>query len=58
MNDATTSNTMSPELLKVAERAKRHPEQRILALAHLIDESALERVLTATRIRREMTVDR
>src|SRR5258706_5709448 len=42
MNDATTSGHVSPELLKVAERAKRHPEQRILALAHLIDEPALE----------------
>ena len=29
--------------LKVAERAKRHPEREILALAHLIDEPALER---------------
>ena len=49
MNDATTSNTMSPELLKVAERAKRHPEQRILALAHLIDEPALERAYRSLR---------
>src|SRR4051795_11541456 len=49
MNDATTSNSMSPELLKVAERAKRHPEQRILALAHLIDEPALERAYRSLR---------
>ena len=49
MNDATTSNQMSPELLKVAERAKRHPEQRILALAHLIDEPALERAYRSLR---------
>lgn len=39
--DATTSWTKSPELVKVAERAKRHSEQRILVLAHLIDEPAL-----------------
>jgi len=43
MSDATTSWIKSPELMKVAERAKRHPDQRILALAHLIDEPALER---------------
>ncbi|HMG53213.1 MAG TPA: group II intron reverse transcriptase/maturase [Kofleriaceae bacterium] len=49
MNDATTSGRMSPELLKVAERAKRHPEQRILALAHLIDEPALERAHRSLR---------
>src|SRR6185436_7938479 len=49
MNDATTSGHVSPELLKVAERAKRHPEQRILALAHLIDEPALERAYRSLR---------
>ena len=49
MNDAMTSNAMSPELLKVAERAKRHPEQRILSLAHLIDEPALERAYRSLR---------
>lgn len=43
MTDAKTSLAMTPKLLKVAERARRHPEQRILALAHLIDEEALER---------------
>ena len=49
MNDATTSVQVSPGLLKVAERAKRHPEQRILALAHLIDEPALERAYRSLR---------
>jgi RNA-directed DNA polymerase len=49
MNDATTSGQVSPGLLKVAERAKRHPEQRILALAHLIDEPALERAYRSLR---------
>ena len=49
MSDATTSANKSPELVKVAERAKRHPEQRILALAHLIDEPALERAYRSLR---------
>lgn len=49
MSDAKTSRTVSPGLLKVAERAKRHPEQRILALAHLIDEPALERAYRTLR---------
>ena len=43
MAGARTSGGMSPKLLKVAERAKRHPDQRILALAHLLDEEALLR---------------
>ena len=34
---------MSPELLKVAERAKREPEGQFHSLAHLIDEPALAR---------------
>jgi RNA-directed DNA polymerase len=49
MSDAKTSWTMSPGLVKVAERAKRHPDQRILALAHLIDEPALERAFRSLR---------
>lgn len=49
MSDAKTSRTVSPGLVKVAERAKRHPEQRILALAHLIDEPALERAYRSLR---------
>lgn len=49
MSGATTSQTRSPRLEKVAERAKRHPEQRILALAHLIDEAALERAFRGLR---------
>jgi len=49
MSDAKTSWTVSPGLVKVAERAKRHPEQRILALAHLIDEPALERAFESLR---------
>ena len=49
MSGATTSWNKSPELRKVAERAKRHPDQRILALAHLIDEPALERAFRDLR---------
>ena len=49
MSDAKTLRSMSPGLEKVAERAKRHPEQRILALAHLIDEPALERAFRSLR---------
>jgi len=43
MADATTSVTMSPELQRVAERAKRDPSAKILALARFIDQAALER---------------
>lgn len=57
MSDATTSSTKSPELVKVAERAKRHPEQRILALAHLIDEPALERTYRGLRRSAAVGVD-
>jgi RNA-directed DNA polymerase len=49
MNDAATSKEVSPGLLKVAERAKRHPEVQMLALAHHIDESALERAYRSLR---------
>lgn len=49
MDGATTSRKVSPGLTKVAERAKRHPDQRILALAHLIDEQALERAFRSLR---------
>jgi RNA-directed DNA polymerase len=54
MNGAKTSAEMSPGLKKVAERAKRNPGQRILALAHLIDEPALERAFR--RLRRNAAV--
>lgn len=49
MADALMSETMSPELLKVAERAKREPEGRFHSLAHLIDVSALERAYRRMR---------
>lgn len=43
MTQASTWIGMSPELLKVAERAKREPDGQFHALAHLIDELALHR---------------
>jgi RNA-directed DNA polymerase len=54
MSDAMTSEGMSPELLKVAERAKRNPTERLLALARLIDVPALARSLC--RIRKDAAV--
>jgi len=43
MTDASTSETTSPGLLKVAERAKTEPEGRFHSLAHLIDVPPLMR---------------
>lgn len=49
MVDASTSRNMSPQLLKVVERAKREPEGRFHSLAHLIDVPALERAYQRMR---------
>jgi RNA-directed DNA polymerase len=57
MTDAKTSGGMSPQLLKVAERAQRHPDQRLLALAHLIDEAALTRAYGRLRKAAAVGVD-
>jgi RNA-directed DNA polymerase len=54
MTDASTSGNMSPELMKVVERAQREPEGRFHSLAHLIDVSALERAYR--RIRKDGAV--
>jgi len=54
MLDASTSKNLSPELLKVAERAKREPEARFHSLAHLIDVAALRRAYD--RIRKDAAV--
>jgi group II intron reverse transcriptase/maturase len=43
MSGAKTSKVMSTGLTKVVERARNHPQERILSLAHRIDVSALER---------------
>jgi RNA-directed DNA polymerase len=49
MTGAMPSGTMSTGLLKVAERARRDPKGRILALAHLIDIAALRRAYNRQR---------
>lgn len=54
MIDAQTSKNISPQLLKVVERARREPEGRFNSLAHLIDVPALERAYH--RMRKEAAV--
>jgi group II intron reverse transcriptase/maturase len=54
MTDASTSENLSPELMKVVERAQREPEGRFHSLAHLIDVPALERAYH--RIRKDGVV--
>jgi retron-type reverse transcriptase len=54
MTDASTSGSMSPELMKVVERAQREPEGRFHSLAHLIDVPALLRAYH--RIRKDGAV--
>jgi len=49
MTDASTSETMSPALLKVVERAKTEPEGRFHSLAHLLDVPALMRAYRRMR---------
>ena len=49
MTEAQTSESMSPELQKVAERARRDPETRFHSLAHLIDQAALQRAFHRQR---------
>ena len=49
MTNASTLGDMSPELLKVVERARREPEGRFHSLAHLIDVPALRRAYDRMR---------
>jgi group II intron reverse transcriptase/maturase len=49
MSDAKTLESMSPQLQKVAARARGHPGERILSLAHRIDVPALERAFHRLR---------
>lgn len=49
MTEAQTSDTMSTELRKVAERARRDPDTRFHSLAHLIDQAALRRTFHRQR---------
>lgn len=57
MTVAKTTETMSPQLLRVAERAKREPQGRILSLARLIDVSALRRAFGRIRKNAAVGVD-
>ena len=54
MSDAQTSTNLSPKLMKVAERAKRDPQARLLALAYLMDEELLKEAFG--RIRKDAAV--
>ena len=49
MANASTLEHLSPELLRVVERAQREPEGRFHSLAHLIDVPALERAYRRSR---------
>jgi group II intron reverse transcriptase/maturase len=49
MANASTLTSMSPQLLKVVERAQREPQGRFHSLAHLIDGPALKRAYNRTR---------
>jgi hypothetical protein len=48
---------MSPQLLKVAERARREPDARFHSLAHLIDVAALGRAYGRLRANAAAGVD-
>lgn len=49
MPGASTPKGVSPQLLEVMERAKADPNYQFFALAHLIDESSLERAFRRIR---------
>jgi RNA-directed DNA polymerase len=49
MPDASTSESMSPGLLRVATRARREPQGQFHSLAHLIDVDALRRAYAGQR---------
>jgi len=57
MPSALTLENMSPGLLKVVERAKREPEGRFHALAHLLDVPALTRAYRRARSDAAVGVD-
>jgi RNA-directed DNA polymerase len=54
MSDAKTLQDVLPKLMRVAERAKREPETRILSLAHLVDEDLMKEAFR--RIRKDAAV--
>lgn len=57
MNKARTLEAMSPGLLRVMERARRNPNERQFALAHLIDVGALRRAYERLRKKSAVGVD-
>jgi RNA-directed DNA polymerase len=57
MANAWTLEDMSPELLRVVDRAKREPEGRFHSLAHLIDIAALNRAYRRQRATAAVGVD-
>lgn len=57
MPDASTLESMSPQLRKVAERARREPDGRFHALAHLLDVPALARAYGRLRAGAAVGVD-
>jgi RNA-directed DNA polymerase len=57
MPDASTSEHLSPALLKVAARAQREPAGQFHALAYLIDEAALARAYHRLRPKAAVGVD-
>jgi len=57
MTNASTLGDMSPQLVKVVERAQREPEGRFHSLAHLMDVPALERAYRRTRKEAAVGVD-
>jgi RNA-directed DNA polymerase len=57
MTGAWTSESMSPQLLKVATRAKRDHAAQFHSLAHLIDVSALQRAYDSLRANAAVGVD-
>jgi group II intron reverse transcriptase/maturase len=54
MGNAKTLQDVLPKLMRVAERAKREPEARILSLAHLVDEELMKEAYR--RIRKDAAV--
>jgi retron-type reverse transcriptase len=57
MTQALTWIGMSPELLRVAERAKRQPDGQFHSLAHLLDERALFQAYHRQRAEAAVGVD-
>ena len=57
MKEAKTSGNMSPELLRVMERARRNPQERQFSLAYLIDVDALRRAYNRLKKRAGVGVD-